>query len=299
MHLLNEIDSWLGSRHTVARAGEVRAIEQEVILVGARAERRDGVVLSARWCRRRDPWGRLDEVEHAIPSRRNRSDVLGPEPRAESRIASLDARPCSFDHNGLSDSSQLQDYCSLERGPSTDSDIRFVITVKSLQLDVEGVVAWRQNRKPQLTFLVRGHRHLPANQCRRGEAGQGTAEDAALGIFDSTDQRSGEGLCVDYPGRGQPGRAEEQHSGNMQTEQRCHHGPSVFSCAQCGYRAGLPAASPSVTYAATSRICSGVNALRNGGMLLRPLVTVAIAASRSRTLSSGAPPVCPPLPSSP
>ena len=40
-----------------------------------------------------------------------------------------------------------------------------------------------------------------------------------------------------------------------------------------GYRTARPA-SVSTTYALTSRICSGVNALRNGGMLLRPWVTV-------------------------
>ena len=40
-----------------------------------------------------------------------------------------------------------------------------------------------------------------------------------------------------------------------------------------GYRTARPA-NVWTTYALTSRICSGVNAVLNGGMLLRPAVTV-------------------------
>ena len=42
LHFLNEVDARLGSRDAVARAGEVRAVDEELVLVGAGAERRDG-----------------------------------------------------------------------------------------------------------------------------------------------------------------------------------------------------------------------------------------------------------------
>ena len=47
LDLLDEVDAGLGSRDAVARAGEVRAVDEELVLVGAGAERRDG----RRWCR--------------------------------------------------------------------------------------------------------------------------------------------------------------------------------------------------------------------------------------------------------
>jgi hypothetical protein len=71
LYFLNEVDAWLGSRDAVARAGEVRAVDEKLILVGAGSERghRGGRGASRRRGRnaRRGP----DEVEHARPSRRD------------------------------------------------------------------------------------------------------------------------------------------------------------------------------------------------------------------------------------
>src|SRR5262249_48083709 len=53
------------------------------------------------------------------------------------------------------------------------------------------------------------------------------------------------------------------------------------------------------TYSLTARICAELSDDPNGGMLLRPYVTVSTAKSTVGTAVSGMPPPCPPLPSSP
>src|SRR6185503_13021935 len=63
---------------------------------------------------------------------------------------------------------------------------------------------------------------------------------------------------------------------------------------------GVPDLNNSVaTKFATASICSGANAPPNGGMLPRPSRTVVAMRPRSVMPSSGAPPPCPPRPSSP
>src|SRR4030095_3563140 len=60
----------------------------------------------------------------------------------------------------------------------------------------------------------------------------------------------------------------------------------IAGCAGQSYCAAR-AANASTTYALTSRICSGVNEVRNGGMSLLPAVTVLMTARRSLTPTRG------------
>ena len=99
LHFLNEVDTRLGPRDAVARAGEVGAVDQKLVLIGAGAERRHGRGGGAPGRGWRNSGGRPDEVEHARPSGRDRCEVLGAEASPESGVARFDARPRSLDHD--------------------------------------------------------------------------------------------------------------------------------------------------------------------------------------------------------
>src|SRR6185503_325053 len=76
LDFLNEVDTRLGARDAVARAGEVRAVDQKLVLVGAGAERRHGSGGGAARRGGRNAGGGPDEVEHARPPGRDRPEVL-------------------------------------------------------------------------------------------------------------------------------------------------------------------------------------------------------------------------------
>ena len=127
LHFLNEVDARLGSRDAVARAGEVRAVEEKLVLVGAGAERGHGGGGAARRRRGRDSGGGPDQVEHARPSRRDRLEVLGAEAGPESGVSRFDARAGALDHDRFREAGQLQDSRSLDGGAGADADVLFVI----------------------------------------------------------------------------------------------------------------------------------------------------------------------------
>ena len=175
LYFLNEVDARLGSRDAVARAGEVRAVDEKLVLVGAGAERGHEGVRAASRRGGRDAGGGPDEVEHARPSRRDRFEVLGAEASPESAASCFDARARSLDHDRFREACQLQDSRSLDGGACPDADVLFVVGRKSLHLDVEHVRSRRQSGEAQLPFLVRGQRRRAANQRRRADAnGTGT-----------------------------------------------------------------------------------------------------------------------------
>ena len=83
LYFLNEVDARLGSRDAVARACEIRAVDEELILVGAGAERGHRGRRGAARRGGRNAGGGPDEVEHARPPRRDGVEVLWAEAGAE------------------------------------------------------------------------------------------------------------------------------------------------------------------------------------------------------------------------
>ena len=158
LHFLDEVDTRLGPRDAVARAGEVRAVDQKLVLVGAGAERRHGRGGGAPGRGGRDTGGGPDEVEHTHSSRRDGFEVLGTEASPESGVSCFDARARSLDRDRFREACQRQDSRSLDGGACADGDVLFVIGGESLELDVEHVRTGRQSREAQLPFLVRGQR---------------------------------------------------------------------------------------------------------------------------------------------
>ena len=100
LHFLNEVDARLGSRDAVARAREVRAVDEKLVLVGAGAERGHagrGGRRAARGEVGEMPGAALIEVEHAEAPRRDRLEVLRAEARLESAVPRFDARARALD----------------------------------------------------------------------------------------------------------------------------------------------------------------------------------------------------------
>src|SRR4029453_3242854 len=95
LDFLNEVDARLRAGDAAARAREVGPVDEELIVVDTRTERRHagGGHGSRRAARRgrRDPWRGPDQIEHAEPAGRDRPEVLGSQSRLESAAPSLDA----------------------------------------------------------------------------------------------------------------------------------------------------------------------------------------------------------------
>jgi len=173
LNFLYEVDAWLGARDAVARAGEVRAVEEKLILVGPRSERRHRRVRPARRRCGRDTRRGPDRVEHARPPRRDRLEILWTKACPESGVARLDPRACPLDDDRFGQAGHVQDGGPLDGGAGPDGDGVFVIAVKPLELDVERIRSGRQRLEAQLALFVGGQRHRAADQSRRTDANAG------------------------------------------------------------------------------------------------------------------------------
>ena len=166
MNLLDEVDAGFGPCDAVTRAGEVRAVDQKLILVGARTECRD----------RRD--GRTGGRGGRNPFRRPmKSNML-----ALARRVGL-ARRSSGPNRAPNPGSRAS---PREPAPSTTSDSASPANFKTIVLSCvapapmrrpfsctvanPGIVTWkyviagRESGKPQLTSLVSDDRRRSANQ---------------------------------------------------------------------------------------------------------------------------------------
>ena len=158
LDFLNEVDARLGSRDAVARASEVRAVDQELVLVGAGAERGHGSSRCRSTARSARCPGRPDEVEHAGPPRRDRSEILGAEASSESaalapRCASRLPRPRPIPRRLPASGQPFARWWRQRRCGCPLRD-RSQIPRSSMSSAYE---SRRQSREPQLPFLVRGH----------------------------------------------------------------------------------------------------------------------------------------------
>ena len=166
VHFLNKINARFGSGDAVARAGEVRTVDEKLILVGAGAERRDGGRSAARRRSRRDPGGGPDEVEHAGASRRDRVEIIRAETSPKPVVPCFDARACSLNGDGLLDAREPQHGRPLNGGAGADTDTFLVIARKSVEFDVEHVRSRGQRQEAQFPFLARDQGRRAADQRR-------------------------------------------------------------------------------------------------------------------------------------
>jgi hypothetical protein len=127
LDFLYEIDARLGPRDAVAGAREVRAVEQKLILVGARAEGGHRRIGAARRRRRRDPGCGPDRIEHAGAPRRDRLEILRTEACPESGVSRFDPRAGPLNDDRLGHAREVKERRPLDGGASPNGDGVFVI----------------------------------------------------------------------------------------------------------------------------------------------------------------------------
>ena len=131
--------------------------------------------------------------------------VSNPLPRASIR------EPAPSTTSDSSMPADLQNGRSLDRRACPDADVRFVIGLESLELDIERVESRRQDWKAQTPSLVRGHSHRAANQRRRADADRCAREDAALFVLHGSDECSGQSLRGSHVRQQGTPEDEKQH----------------------------------------------------------------------------------------
>ena len=185
--------------------GDVRAVDEKLILIHARTEGGHEDVAACRG-RRRDARRRLDPVVRTEPSHGDGVEVLGAEASPESGVSSVDARARSVDHDRVREACQRQDRRSLDGGACPNADVGFAIGGESLQLDVEHVRARGQRREAQLALRSSSVSPPPisAGELMRT---QRTRKGAALCVLDRADEgsrqplRDGDPWNQDTPGQ--------------------------------------------------------------------------------------------------
>ena len=163
LHFLNEVDAGLGSRHAVARAGEVRAVDEKLFslvpepnadtllvvpLDGEVGEMPGAALIESNMLNRRVGIALRSSGPKRVPNPLSRASMREPAP--STTIDS--AMPATFRTAVLS-----------MVAPAADADVLLVIGPESLDLDVEHVRSGRQGREAQLASFVGGHR-LPRRQ---------------------------------------------------------------------------------------------------------------------------------------
>ena len=164
LDLLNRVDARLGARHALARAREVRAVDQELVLVDARSERGDGVDGAARRRRGRDAGRRPDHVEHAVAARGNVAQLLLAESRRETALARPDQRP-ALDDERLGEAGHPEHWRPVEGHPGANRDVLHAVWREPRrQLDDERVRSGREDRKSHVAPVVRRGRERAADE---------------------------------------------------------------------------------------------------------------------------------------
>jgi hypothetical protein len=194
LDLLDEIEAWLGSRDAVARAREVRPVDQKDVFIRPRAER--GYRRRGSTCggRRRHSRRGPDEVEHARPPGRDSFDVFRPETGREPWIARIELRVLSLNVNGLCDASDSEQRHPFDGGTGSDLNAFFVVRSESGAGYVEDIDAGRENGKTQLPSRIRRDRGRAANQRRGTNPNDRPHDDASVLVLHGPDQGARESL---------------------------------------------------------------------------------------------------------
>ena len=164
LDLLNRVDARLRARHALARAREVRAVDEELVLVDARPERGDGVDAAAGRRRGRHAGRRPNHVEHAVASRWNVAQLLLAESRRETALARPDQRP-ALDDERLGDAGHPEHWRQVEGHPGANRDVLHAVWREPRrQLDDERVRSGREDRKSHVAPVVRRGRERAADE---------------------------------------------------------------------------------------------------------------------------------------
>ena len=213
VHFLDEADARFRSCNPVARAGEVRAVEQELVLVGARSERRHRGDHAARRRGGRDPGSGPDHVEHARSPRRNSAQILGPESGPDTRVPGVEVSAGALDGHRHRQARHRQYRGSLDGGAGGDEDAWFAQGRKPRHVDLEHVPPGRQGRESQLSPVVGGQRGRAADERGRRDTDSGPGHGTALGIPYSADEDAGQALRGWSPRQQEAGPDGQEHEG--------------------------------------------------------------------------------------
>ena len=199
LHFLNDVNAWFGARYALARTGEVRTVDEKQILADARAEGGHGVDCPT--CRRgwRHTGSGPDQIEHAVPPRGNRSEVLWSEASFKTAVSGFGARAGCLDDNRFRHACHLQHDCPLQSGARADRDVFLVIGRKSRHLDVEPVGPGSQIRESELPCFARRHGPRPANQCLGGDTNLPPRNHGPLFIPNRSNESSCQTLRRSHP----------------------------------------------------------------------------------------------------